>query len=229
MKKIIFGIFAHPDDEAFGPAGALLKAVKDGAELHLITLTAGQAGTNSEQHIDLGNVRLKEWHEAGKLIGATSMHHLGFIDGTLDNQTMLVAQTKIEAVVRDILAPYADEDIFVDFITIDLNGVTGHIDHIVAARAASYVFYRLKQAGLPLRQIRYACTPGTRFAAINIEWLFMEPGRIASEINETIDASEYLDEIKQIMACHYTQRHDAKNHLDALGDKVAISHFIVRE
>lgn len=229
MKKIIFAIFAHPDDEAFGPAGALLKAVKDGAELHLITLTAGQAGTNSEQHADLGEVRLKEWHEAGKLIGAASMHHLGFIDGTLDNQTMLAAQVKIEALVRDILTPYTNEDTSVDFITIDLNGVTGHIDHIVAARATSYVFYRLKQDGLPLQKIRYACTPGTRFAAVNTDWLFMEPGRIPSEINETVDASDYLDEIKQIMACHYTQRHDAKNHLDALGDKVAISHFIVRE
>ena len=32
MNKIIFGIFAHPDDEAFGPSGALLKAVREGAE-----------------------------------------------------------------------------------------------------------------------------------------------------------------------------------------------------
>ena len=37
MKKIIFGIFAHPDDEAFGPSGTLLLETRSGTELHLIT------------------------------------------------------------------------------------------------------------------------------------------------------------------------------------------------
>jgi N-acetylglucosamine malate deacetylase 2 len=229
MKKIIFGIFAHPDDEAFGPAGALLKAVKDGAELHLITLTAGQAGTNSEHHADLGEVRLKEWHAAGKLIGATKMRHLGFMDGTLSNQTMLDAQTTIKDLVQNVIAVHNDTPIEIEFVTMDLNGLTGHIDHIVAARAASFAFYSLKSDDQPVTKIRYTCTTDVRHPRINTEWLFMEQGRSTTEINETIDASEYLDEIKQIMSCHYTQRHDAKNHLDALGDKVAVSHFIVRE
>ena len=44
MKRVIFGIFAHPDDEAFGPSGTLLMETKAGTELHLITLTLGEAG-----------------------------------------------------------------------------------------------------------------------------------------------------------------------------------------
>lgn len=228
MKKIIFGIFAHPDDEAFGPAGALLKAVREGAELHLVTLTAGQAGTNSEDHADLGEVRLKEWTAAGELIGATKMYHLGLEDGKLDNQTMIVAQAKIEQLVRTVIAENNNTDIEIEFITIDLNGLTGHIDHIVAARAASFVFYGLKNSGYPLTNIRYACMSDARSPAVDTSWLFMEPGRSLAQINETIDASEYLDEIKQIIHCHYTQRHDGQSHLDALGIEIAINHFIVR-
>lgn len=61
MRKILLGIFAHPDDEALGPVGTLLREVRDGAELHLITLTAGQAGatgvfTNS---FNLGLLRVR--------------------------------------------------------------------------------------------------------------------------------------------------------------------------
>ncbi|MFZ2494806.1 MAG: PIG-L family deacetylase [Candidatus Saccharimonadales bacterium] len=61
MKKVIFGIFAHPDDEAFGPAGTLIQEVQNGSEVHLITLTAGQAGSNPDNHEDPGAIRLKEW------------------------------------------------------------------------------------------------------------------------------------------------------------------------
>lgn len=229
MKKILFAIFAHPDDEAFGPAGALIKAVDEGTELHLVTLTSGQAGINSENHPDLGKVRLEEWRASGNLIGASYMHHLGFEDGKLNNIAMIEAQAKIEEIVRTTISDNSESEISVEFMTIDLNGVTGHIDHIVAARSASFVFYTLKQAGLPLTNIRYACISKLRVAELNVHWLFMEPGRGESDINETIDAKEYIEKIKQVMHCHYTQRHDAQSHLDALGDDVAICDFIVRD
>ncbi|HEU4830759.1 MAG TPA: PIG-L family deacetylase, partial [Candidatus Saccharimonadales bacterium] len=89
MKKIIFGIFAHPDDEAFGPAGTLLLETRAGTELHLVTLTAGDAGTNPDNHTDLGKVRLEEWRKAGQLIGASSMHSLKYKDGQLNNLSMI--------------------------------------------------------------------------------------------------------------------------------------------
>ena len=77
MKKVIFGIFAHPDDEAFGPAGTLIQEVQNGSELHLITITAGEAGSNPDNYDDLGQIRLEEWRRSGELIGATTMTHLG--------------------------------------------------------------------------------------------------------------------------------------------------------
>ena len=59
MQKILFGIFAHPDDEAFGPVAALLDEVEKGTELHLITLTGGENGTNPDNLDNLGEVRLQ--------------------------------------------------------------------------------------------------------------------------------------------------------------------------
>jgi len=136
MKKIIVGIFAHPDDEAFGPAGTLLQETKNGTELHLITLTAGDAGTNPDNVPDLGAVRLQEWKAAGGLLGAKSMEFFGYKDGQLNNNSMIEIGHRIIRHVQEILAE-APADTTVEFMSLDLNGYTGHIDHIVAARAAS--------------------------------------------------------------------------------------------
>ena len=64
MKKVIFGIFAHPDDESFGPSGTLLKLRRSGYDLHLIVLTDGEAGVNPDGIENLGEVRLQEWRRS---------------------------------------------------------------------------------------------------------------------------------------------------------------------
>lgn len=227
MKKLLFAIFAHPDDEAFGPSGTLVLETRNGTELHLITLTNGAAGINSESHIELGSVRLAEWHAAAELIGATATHHLGYDDGCLCNQTMIEAQQRIAQIVRDNAKRYGN-GCEIEFMTIDDNGITGHIDHTVASRAATHAFYTLKDAKLPLTRIRYACVSQDMFPRRNTDWIYMPAGHTADEIDETIDAREVLSIVRDIIRCHHSQRHDGEAHLAAHGDKVAINHFIVR-
>ncbi len=227
MKKLLFAIFAHPDDEAFGPSGTLVLEARSGTEIHLITLTDGAAGVNSESHIELGSVRLAEWHAAAELIGARGTHHLGYDDGCLCNQTMIDAQERLLPLIRGIVAEQHD-DCEIEFMTIDDNGVTGHIDHTVASRAATYAYYVLRGEGHPLTRIRYACVSRDMFPEHNTNWIYMPAGRTPEEIDETIDAREVLDTVRDIMRCHHTQRQDAEAHLAAHGDRVAINHFIVR-
>lgn len=225
MKKLLFAIFAHPDDEAFGPSGTLVLEAQSGAEIHLITLTNGSAGINSKHHLDLGAVRLAEWHAAAELIGATDTHHLGYDDGCLCNQTMIKAQEKILTLIRDIAA---GQECNIEFMTIDDNGITGHIDHTVASRAATYAFHTLKHDGFPLTRIRYACVSRDMFPSPNTNWIYMPAGRSPEEIDETVDAREVLDTVRDIMRCHHTQRQDAESHINAHGDNIAVNHFIVR-
>ena len=114
-------------------------------------------------------------------------------------------------------------------MSIDLNGVTGHIDHIVAGRSACLAFYRLKAKGYPMSRIRLACRPGHPHEQANTDFVYMEAGRKPEEISETIDARVYAKEVIEIMRCHQTQRGDGENHIAALGDDVALNHFIVLE
>ncbi|HSW90551.1 MAG TPA: PIG-L family deacetylase [Candidatus Saccharimonadales bacterium] len=224
MKKVLFGIFAHPDDEAFGPGGTLIKAVHDGVELHLITLTLGQNGTNPDNAPDLGTVRREEWLKSGQMIGATSQHELGYIDGRLCNIEMLEITEKIQHIVRETIA---DRDIEVEFIGFDLNGLTGHIDHIVASRALCLAFYRLKQDDSRFTRIRLFCLPREQNQSVNTNWIYMEAGRTPEEIDETIDARKYYKKIIDVMRTHHSQRSDAETQIDTLGHGIGINHFII--
>lgn len=226
MTKIIFGVFAHPDDEAFGPSGYFVQQVHDGAELHLTTLTLGDAGANPDNHNDLAIVREHEWRRGGALIGATKMHFLGYLDGKLNNQDLIDAGQKIYKIIATRLKT-APEDAEVEVVTSDLNGISGHIDHIVAARAATWAYYRLKDSDSRIKRIKYSCIPREMAPKANTEWLYMEAGRTDDEINETVDARHYQDEIIAIMRTHHTQREDGEAHISQRGDDLGLYYFVV--
>lgn len=227
MKKIIFGIFAHPDDESFGPCGTLLKESRSGSDIHLIMLTAGDAGVNLDAAPNLAEIRLQEWQRAGSLLGAKSMCFLGYKDGQLDNKTMQAIATQVEEIVTRELKD-APGDALVEFICFDFSGLSGHIDHIVASRAACLAFYRLKSHNSRLARVRMFCLPASLFPSHSVDWLYKEPGRTAAEIDEVVDARELREDIITVMRCHSTQFQDCDTVLHTLGDQLGLDHFIVK-
>jgi LmbE family N-acetylglucosaminyl deacetylase len=225
MKKIIFGVFAHPDDEAFIAAGALLRETRAGAELHLISLTNGSAGANPDNYPNLGLARLKEWQQAGELLGATGMHHLGFIDGELTNKDMIEATRQIKTIIDDVLEG-TSEPYEVEILTFDLTGITGHIDHIVASRAASQVFYTSKSTSPSFTRLRYVCLPQKLYPVINTDWIYMDAGRTPEEVSEIIDTRSLRDDILAIMRAHHSQRSDMEAMIKSQGGDLGLYYFI---
>lgn len=226
MKKVIFGIFAHPDDEAFGPCGTLLTEKAAGNEVHLICATPGQNGMNPDGYADLGAERLKEWQAAGGLLDADSMHPLGYEDGQLSNALYMEVAQRIQYIVTETLLGRDDIE-SVEFMSLDLGGLTGHLDHIFMSRVACYVFYTLKATDERFDRIRLACLTSEDFPTSNTDWLYMDAGRPENEITETIDAREHLEHIDEIMRCHHSQRGDYETVKAAHGDLVAVNHFVV--
>lgn len=227
MKKVLFGIFAHPDDEAFGPCGTLLKSVRDGADLHLFSLTLGEAGQNPDNAPNLGEIREAEWRAAGERLGTTSMQTFRRPDGHLDNIAMQEVSAELITAIESTLGNY-NEPIEAEIITLDPNGLTGHIDHIVAARSASYVFHHLKRQGLPLTNIRYYCNSDMQIPDLNIDWIYADAGHSAAEISETIDARELRNDIIAVMQLHHSQRGDYEYVLQKHGDNLGLDHFLIR-
>lgn len=228
MKKIIFGIFAHPDDEAFGPAGTLLMEARAGTEVHLTTLTLGEAGCNPDSAPSIKDLRESEWREAGKRIGAMKMNCLGYADGKLSNASMVeIGNTLVDLLTETLKELPSDVD--VELMTIDLNGVTGHIDHIVAARATCWAYYTLKRQDNRLKRLRLVCLPIAHAPEPNIDWVYMEPGRRADEIDEIVDATAYREQIIHVMRAHHSQRVDCEYHLRTFGDSIGMNYFRIIE
>lgn len=226
MEKVIFGVFAHPDDEAFGPSGTLLLETAGGAELHLITLTAGEAGANPDGHVNLPDHRLKEWRKAGSLLGAASMSYLGYRDGSLCNTSMIKIADEIESIIRQRLDQPAGS---VEIMSFELGGITGHVDHIVAARAACLVFYRMKPYDRRLKRLRLFCLPCSALPRPDTGWLFMDSGA-DDNMTEKIDVSSVNDRRIEVIKAHHSQREDGAKHLERCQDthRRQIDHFIVR-
>lgn len=211
MKKVIFGIFAHPDDEAFGPSGTLLKLCQDGHDIHLIVLTDGEVGVNIDNVDDLGETRLAEWQAATSMLGVRTAHALHYPDGALETVAPAELDAAVGKVIADTLAPYT-EPTAVSFMTFEPHGLTGHRDHIAATQLTQRLGTRF-----PTQDLWYFCLDSNQ-APLDGTAYYEPRAREDSYITTRVDISEQLDNKYRLMDVHHSQRSDAAS-IKALGDE----------
>lgn len=226
MKKILFGVFAHPDDEGFGPSGTFYLEAQAGTEVNLILVTDGAASTNQNTDGDLAHDRLAEWRESAKLIGATHTRALGYGDGQLSNSLYLEIAEKI---IHHIVSLLPEDDFELSLMTFESGGISGHIDHIAVSYITTYVYLKLREK-YPnhIGKMRYFCLPESLAVSVNTNWLYMPKGKSSEEIDETIDISNILDKKLEIMKAHKSQKADMETILKSQKDSPDFlkEHFI---
>ncbi len=210
MKKVLFGIFAHPDDEAFGPSASLYKASESGTDVHLIVITDGEQGANPDKAPDLGALRIKEWRQSSRLIGAASTKSLHYPDGKLCSDNYLsIAGEIIEYILKTIGEYTVSTEI--DFMTFDYQGISGHLDHIAASMIATYVYLQLKSDSskiMQVRRLKYFCLSEALAPSANTSWMYMPAGRQHAHIDEKVGYEDIADKKLEIMKAHHSQRAD---------------------
>ena len=127
----ILAVFAHPDDEQFGTAGALLACADRGVAVHVLCATRGEAGQISDPTLatpaTLGTVREEELRAACRLLGFAEPTILDYADGKLAEADPIRLIQQIVVAIRAIRPSVV--------LTFDANGGYGHTNHIAIHRA----------------------------------------------------------------------------------------------
>ena len=146
----ILGIFAHPDDESFGPGGTLARYAAEGAQVHVVIATDGIAGSvedpaHVQSHESLAQVRSTELSNAAVALGVATIWSLPYRDSGMrntpdnDHPAALIRQPveQITGTLSEYIARLQPDVI----ITHDPFGGYGHPDHIRVCEATTAAFH----------------------------------------------------------------------------------------
>jgi LmbE family N-acetylglucosaminyl deacetylase len=190
----ILAVFAHPDDEAFGPGGTLARYALSGHTVRLVTLTQGEAGSlGPAKHLtpqELGRLRSQELRCSAEALHLSALNIYDLPDGKL---AQLPAEQGLRIIRNEIESFHPDA-----IITFHAAGISGHPDHQTAAR---WCMQAVQEGnGTPLL-FAYGISED-QARRINHRKLAPMP---AHEITHVIDVSKYLVHKFAAIACHRSQ------------------------
>lgn len=218
MKNVVC-IFAHPDDEAFGPGGTIAKFAKNN-NVYILCATKGEEGKNSLKlkvnSLKLGEIRADELRRSAKVLGVKKVFFLGFKDGELSNNLY----HKLAAKIRSHLIKLKPSLV----LTYEPRGVTGHIDHIVVSLVTMFVVRKLKF----VKTVMQFCRKTGR-DEIKDYFVYVPPGYKESEIDLTVNIKDVWDTKLAAMKEHKSQAKDLKLALTSLEKSPKKEHFLIKK
>lgn len=222
MKKInpkkLVCVFAHPDDESFGPGGAIAHFAKK-SEVSVICVTNGDADEKFSKGHDpkkLGKIRRAELSSACKILGVKDVYFLDFKDGSLNNNNYHDVAQGVEKILNKIKPD--------TLMTFDINGVSGHLDHVAVAMETSYLFEKLSY----VKNLMYFCEKKEIKKIIGSDYFVYFPqGYSKNEVDLIIDVKPYADVRVKAMRAHKSQKSDADWILNAFGKYLDEEYFKV--
>ena len=151
MATLLY-VFPHPDDESFGPAPALAHQRAQGHDVHVLTLTRGEA-TKQRHRLELskeemGAVRFGEMQNVAEALDLSSLDVLSLPDGNLASLSPLDIE---EAVTQQLVRLRPDV-----VVTYAVHGISGHPDHLVThAVVKRAVCNAVAQGTVPVRRLAF--------------------------------------------------------------------------
>jgi N-acetylglucosamine malate deacetylase 2 len=181
--KILY-IFPHPDDESFGPAGAMSKQRRDGHDVYLLTLTKG--GATKQRHKygysieEMGEIRYKEMLNVAKVLNLTEMKVLDLPDSGLKEMD----PRNIERTVREEIERLKPNVV----VTYAVHGISGFHDHLIIHGIVKRVFVEMIEQVDYLKRLAF-------FTITEAEAAKQTHFKISGSKEEEIDCIVHVDEI----------------------------------
>lgn len=193
----LLAVFAHPDDEAFGPAGKIALEAKK-RDVYLICVTRGDAGLNSTRSKkELSKIRKNELRASAKILGVKKVFFLDYEDGCLCNKVYHDIAEKINKIIKKTGAN--------TLLTFEPRGISGHLDHITVSMICSYIFDKNED----IKTLFCSCiNPRERKMAAKDYFIFFPEGYKRNEVDEILDISDVWSKKIGAMNAHRSQKHD---------------------
>ncbi len=202
----ILTVYAHPDDESFGPAAVLARYARTGARIYGVFFTRGEHGEPTAapppDPQELGRLREQDLRDATRAIGYSRVDVLDYEDGTLGRLPL----EQLERHILDALLAYRPDVV----LTFGPGGITRHADHVAVHQATRQSFQRAQELELGVRELYYDAVPAERAREMHIEDV---PD---GQPNVWIDVSETQAVKLEALACHARHVADARDHLEQL-------------
>jgi D-glycero-beta-D-manno-heptose 1-phosphate adenylyltransferase len=202
----IMCVYAHPDDESFGPAAVLARYAQGGAEIHGLWATRGEHGQTVDEPgpnpAELARLREQDLREAAALVGFRDVSILDYEDGALDQAPAAELQEHVLACLRRVQPQIV--------LTFGPAGITRHPDHVAIHRATVEAFHQARAEGIPLQALFFDAVTPDRARTLNLE---SEPD---GQPNTWIDVSTTQHVKLQALRLHARHVLDARDRADRL-------------
>jgi LmbE family N-acetylglucosaminyl deacetylase len=196
----VLAVFAHPDDESYGPGATLARLAGEGSEVRLITFTRGESASMGDSPLFspefLAETRTIELDCACRALGVSSHQLLGFPDKALET---IPLDDLVKHVIQtlDELRPHL-------VIAFHPSGISGHPDHQSATRAARRALEVWRPSGQAPPRLAYYVWPQSVAAKITWRTIQSVPDE---EVTHAIEIGAYFENKIEACLCHKTQRY----------------------
>jgi N-acetylglucosamine malate deacetylase 2 len=202
--KCLVSIWAHPDDEAFGPVGVIQAAREAGMRTVLITATHGEGGRLGDPpratRETLAQVREAELQVAAAIIGFDRVELWDYPDGKLNLADAKELRERIMAVLIEEQPELV--------LTFGPDGIYGHPDHITIHVVATQAFaqYAALQSLEAEPRLYYVTVDPERERKPNAAGDANAPAPLPA--TTVLDLSGYAEVKRRALAAHATQNED---------------------
>jgi N-acetylglucosamine malate deacetylase 2 len=196
--KRLAAVFAHPDDESFGPGGTFARYAALGVEMTLICGTRGEAGSigYSKRYGPelLGRIRQAELEAAVEVLGFRSLHMLGYADKGVPDVGLERGREDVLIILRT-----AAPDLVIAFHP---SGISGHADHRAMTRYAAAAVAKLAAESGRTIPLHYYTLPVSVTREVKDRELPPVPDE---DISVVLDTAAYAEIKRRAVHCHRTQ------------------------
>lgn len=211
-KLSLLAVFAHPEDESFGPAGTLAKYASEGVAVSLITATRSLPAAQAEESSPGTRDRVCSCRASG--IRRACM--FDYRPGELHQVAPNVVAERLVRLIREIRPQV--------MVTFGPGGLTGDNDNQILNTAARSAFQgagdsdqypqhiREGLAAYAPQKLYYCVLPDSIVKRWGVQGIFSVPD---DQVTTRLDVSSFSEAIKNALYC---QRHRALDFIRWLGD-----------